>query len=277
MFENCTSLTTAPELPATTLADYCYNRMFKGCSSLNEITLGYTGNFDSMYFGNWVDGVAASGTLYYAGSDTTTGASAIPTGWTVTAPAYGGLTFTAREAGSTVKMMAQGSAPSVSLQYSTNSGLSWNNYTMGDTLTLTNIGDKVCFKATTTNSAMASYAINNYNKFVMTGQIAASGNINSLLNENYDAVTTCPTLAYVGLFDGCTGLVDAQDLILASTTASQNSYGHYMFRNCTNLVNGPQIMATNFTSDYWIGENMFNGCSSLASVKIYTTSSSWVS
>ena len=24
MFDNCTSLTTAPELPATTLADYCY-------------------------------------------------------------------------------------------------------------------------------------------------------------------------------------------------------------------------------------------------------------
>ena len=29
-----TSLTTAPELPATTLADYCYYGMFSGCSSL---------------------------------------------------------------------------------------------------------------------------------------------------------------------------------------------------------------------------------------------------
>ena len=34
MFINCTSLTTAPELPATTLANYCYNSMFKGCTSL---------------------------------------------------------------------------------------------------------------------------------------------------------------------------------------------------------------------------------------------------
>ena len=34
MFYNCTSLTTAPELPATTLADYCYNYMFRGCTSL---------------------------------------------------------------------------------------------------------------------------------------------------------------------------------------------------------------------------------------------------
>ena len=34
MFYNCSSLTTAPQLPATTLAKYCYHSMFNGCSSL---------------------------------------------------------------------------------------------------------------------------------------------------------------------------------------------------------------------------------------------------
>ena len=34
MFEKCSSLTTAPELPATTLAATCYYRMFYNCSSL---------------------------------------------------------------------------------------------------------------------------------------------------------------------------------------------------------------------------------------------------
>jgi len=34
MFYECTSLTTAPELPATTLASNCYNSMFYGCTSL---------------------------------------------------------------------------------------------------------------------------------------------------------------------------------------------------------------------------------------------------
>ena len=34
MFEECTSLTTAPELPATTLATYCYHNMFHGCTNL---------------------------------------------------------------------------------------------------------------------------------------------------------------------------------------------------------------------------------------------------
>ena len=36
MFEFCTSLTTAPSLPATTLADSCYNQMFLGCSNLTS-------------------------------------------------------------------------------------------------------------------------------------------------------------------------------------------------------------------------------------------------
>lgn len=34
MFYGCTNLITAPELPATTLARYCYYQMFNGCTSL---------------------------------------------------------------------------------------------------------------------------------------------------------------------------------------------------------------------------------------------------
>ena len=36
MFEGCISLTQAPDLPATTLADYCYDNMFYGCTSLTQ-------------------------------------------------------------------------------------------------------------------------------------------------------------------------------------------------------------------------------------------------
>ena len=34
MFNGCTSLTTSPVLPATTLKNYCYEYMFEGCTSL---------------------------------------------------------------------------------------------------------------------------------------------------------------------------------------------------------------------------------------------------
>lgn len=36
MFNGCSSLTEAPSLPATTLTDYCYCEMFEGCSNLTK-------------------------------------------------------------------------------------------------------------------------------------------------------------------------------------------------------------------------------------------------
>ena len=36
LFENCNALTSAPELPATKLADYCYSWMFNGCTFLKD-------------------------------------------------------------------------------------------------------------------------------------------------------------------------------------------------------------------------------------------------
>ena len=36
LFDGCTSLTKAPVLPATTLANYCYDSMFVSCTSLEE-------------------------------------------------------------------------------------------------------------------------------------------------------------------------------------------------------------------------------------------------
>ncbi|SFD31521.1 hypothetical protein, partial [Ruminococcus albus] len=56
MFSGCTGLTTAPELPATTLADYCYYRMFYGCTGLTTApelpatTLAYS-CYNSMFNG----------------------------------------------------------------------------------------------------------------------------------------------------------------------------------------------------------------------------------
>ena len=36
LFENCSLLTTAPELPSTKLTDRCYSWMFNGCTSLKD-------------------------------------------------------------------------------------------------------------------------------------------------------------------------------------------------------------------------------------------------
>ena len=56
MFNKCTSLTTAPALPATTLANNCYTSMFRGCTSLITVpALPATTLADSCYYGMFWD------------------------------------------------------------------------------------------------------------------------------------------------------------------------------------------------------------------------------
>jgi len=85
MFSGCTSLTTAPELPAATLTNSCYAYMFQGCSKLNYIKCLATNISASTCTLDWVSGVAASGT--FVKNPTMEGWSrgtiGIPTNWTI--------------------------------------------------------------------------------------------------------------------------------------------------------------------------------------------------
>ena len=85
MFFGCTSLTKAPDLPATTLAADCYNYMFSGCSKLNYVKALFTDNTASGCTTNWLNGVASSGTFVKNAAATwnVVGASGVPEGWTV--------------------------------------------------------------------------------------------------------------------------------------------------------------------------------------------------
>jgi len=85
MFYGCTSLTTAPELPALTLVSSCYYLMFKGCSSLSYIKALFTTAPSYSYTGIWVDGVAASGVFVKSPEATwkVTGVNGVPIDWTI--------------------------------------------------------------------------------------------------------------------------------------------------------------------------------------------------
>ena len=82
MFSGCYSLVTAPELRATELADYCYYQMFYNCSKLNSITCYATTNIATINLNNWVKGVSGTGTFTGDPSSSwPTGDSGVPTGW----------------------------------------------------------------------------------------------------------------------------------------------------------------------------------------------------
>lgn len=181
---------------------------------------------------------------------------------------YDGLKFTAEEANSTVAMQAVNSAPQVSLEYSTDMGMSWSDFIVGETtVTLPNVGSAMFIRAKTTNARFA-YDSGNYNNFVLTGKVAASGSIMYLLKSdgdsttaltdhcfnflfgNQSSLTTSPdfpalTLApycYQYMFNWCEGLVKAAD-ILPATTLAEGCYWD-MYSGCTHLTKAPYLPAT---------------------------------
>ena len=63
MFNNCTSLTTAPALKATTLADHCYFSMFESCTKLESVTMLATSGFDQNdCLNNWLNNAGTGAT-----------------------------------------------------------------------------------------------------------------------------------------------------------------------------------------------------------------------
>ena len=183
------------------------------------------------------------------------------------------LTFTAEEAGSTIKMVKSGSAPTVYLETSyTGEEGSWSDFIVctkdengnsnndGTIITLTNVGDKVYFRAKQDNWQFANVTFE-ANQFVMTGKIAASGNINTLLKADGSVLDlTGRNYCYDNMFNGCTSLTQAPEL--PATTLATNCYG-YMFSNCTSLTQAPELPATTLADNCYY--SMFGECTSLTS------------
>ena len=264
LFYGCTSLTTAPELPATTLAPSCYTSMFQNCTNLNYVKAMFTTDPTTGVYNitSWLDNVSPTGTFIKSKDATwTNDAAGIPSGWTV--QVEGGVTpepeperdylcFTST-GDSTVGMTQYGTPTDISngkvIQYKLNDG-QWQTWDFSS-VTLHD-GDKMYIKSDDEIQTGESDAI--HKKFVMTGSIAASGNIMSLLNFS----TTMPDYAFTRLFDYCTSLTTAPEL--PATTLSEGCYA-CMFNNCTSLTAAPELPATtlNWYCYYW----MFCDCTSL--------------
>ena len=169
------------------------------------------------------------------------------------------LCFTAEETNSTLHLDKAGSPNAISLETSmdgnTWSDYSWTNKT-GNTLTLANVGDKVYFRAKTENQTIGSTK-SNYYQFKMTGKIAASGNIQTLLKAD-GSRTDAPAYCYYNMFSSCSSLTSAPEL--PATTLANSCYSS-MFSRCSSLTQAPDLPAITLAS--YCYSNMFSSCSSL--------------
>ena len=266
MFAGCTSLTTAPDLPALTLQWGSYLQMFDGCTSLNYIRCLATNISANSSTLNWLGNVSSSGTFVKTKTMTswTRGANGIPSTWSIVNDGevdYSKTYFTivSETDGNSISIAKNGTPPSISISYSTDSGSTWTAYASGDTISL-NTGDKVLFKGVNTSLATSSL---DQNSISGTKAFHAEGNTMSLLyGDSFTGQTSLSgrNFALSGLFRYNSYLTGAENLILPAITLSDGCYSS-MFAHCYGLTTSPALPATVTTPHCY--EMMFQSCLSL--------------
>ncbi|MBO4720164.1 MAG: leucine-rich repeat protein, partial [Prevotella sp.] len=263
MFNGCTGLTQAPKLPATTLLEGCYWEMFSGCTSLSEINVSFEDWDYGMGTGLWVANVAPTGTFICPKAlPLEYGDGRIPEGWTVkyiddtVAAETNYLTFTAEEDGSTFGIVNNGKN-NPDIQYSLDGGKTWTALAAGDTVTLSHKGDKALLRGDNPEG-FSKEAYSKYSSFTMTGKIAASGSVMSLIDGMGKTLVVPAAACFCELFSGCTSLTQAPEL--PAMTLADYCYSS-MFYGCTSLTEAPELPAMTLANSCY--SSMFSGCTSL--------------
>ncbi|WP_158215994.1 fimbrillin family protein [Prevotella sp. P5-92] len=229
MFTYCTALTTAPELPAKTLAELCYCLMFSGCSALTTApALPAKSLAKSCYF------------QMFNGCTALTMAPTLPAE-TLAFGCYQGM-FSGCTALETAPAL-----PATKLAVS-------------------------CYQGMFSNCTALSTAP------ALPAETLAFGCYQGMFS-GCTALETAPALpaetlagsCYNAMFSGCTKLLKAP--MLPAKTLTENCYQE-MFRDCTALETAPELPATTLADGCY--QEMFRDCSALSSVTMLATNVSAV-
>ena len=227
MFENCTYLITAPELPATTLAganiyggydDGCYENMFRGCSSLIQAPsiLPATTLVNGCY------------TNMFRGCSSLVQAPQLPA--TTLAPYCYISMFD-----DCTSLTQAPELPATTLANGCYANMFYNCKSLTQAPQL---------QATTLAPSCYAYMFEGCKSLTQAPELPA---------------TTLASGCYYGMFYNCTSLTTPPS-ILPATTLVYQCYRE-MFRWCNSLTQAPELPATTLAEDCYA--YMFNGCTSL--------------
>ena len=177
-------------------------------------------------------------------------------------PTVNYMYFEAQEANSTVAMTSTlTTAPN--LEYSTD-GETWQEWQHTtadsvhtfDTITLTAIGDRVYLRGDNPNglgTLPEGAEEPQFSHFVMSGKIAASGNIMSLLDKDAE-MTEIPAFGFMMLFGDITGKNPNTSLTSAAAMPTVTSIGDYgcafIYAGCTSLTSAAAMPTVTSIGDY---------------------------
>ena len=247
MFYECTSLTQAPELPATTLAEYCYYFMFYGCTSLTQAPA--------------LPATTLAKSCYNAMFLVCTGLTAAPALPATTLAPY---CYAAMFRGCT-GLTAAPELPATTLAESCYNAmfLVCSSLTTAPNLPATTLADycyNSMFYGCTSLTTAPELPATTLTTFCYDSMFYDCAN---LTTAPALSATTLADYCYNSMFYGCTSLTTAPEL--PATTLTTFCYDS-MFYDCTSLTQAPELPATTLATFCY--DSMFRGCSKL---KLSTT------
>ena len=250
LFEGCESLTSAPDLPATTLADFCYSEMFRRCTSLTAApelpatTLtGYCYYFmfyncTSLTVAPELPATTLANDCYESMFRLCTSLTVAPElpATTLAESCYECMFYDC------TKLTTAPELPATTLANFCYRYMFWNcpNLTMAPELPATTLAES-CYEC----------MFYDCTKLTTAPELKA---------------TTLAESCYKSMFNGCTSLTAAPEL---PATALAISCYLEMFHGCTNLTAAPELPATTLVN--YCYQDMFYGCTNLSSITMLAT------
>ena len=251
LFNGCTSLTTAPKLPATTLADNCYNAMFKGCKNLTSAPelpakIATESCYSNMFYGCTSLTTAPElpattlaeycyGSMFEDCTNLTTAPKELPA-MTLADNCYYQMFNSCKNLSTAPEL------PAMTLAKNCYEFMFWD---------CTNLTAAPELPAMTLASSCY------YNMFNGCTNLTAAPEL---------PATTLADYCYNAMFQGCKNLTSAPEL--PATILADYCYAS-MFQDCTNLTTAPELPATTLAERCY--KLMFRDCEKLNSITMLAT------
>ena len=272
MFASCENLVNAPALPAETLAGSCYQGMFRRCKNLSSVTMMASSDQikkANNCYGNWLTNAgtnATSRTLKVKNEDAydvLVNKSYLPDNWKkgvagTTVEDTPYLTFTAAGAQKFVMTVSGGYDLSGKFEYSVNGG-EWYEVVADKEVPFGGTNGTLSLRGT--NPKGTAESLSEYSTITFAEnnvKVACAGDIRTLLNHENYKNVATDQARFCYLFYDCKALTSAPALP-AETLAGQ-CYS-FMFEGCTSLKTAPNLPAKTLASFCYY--TMFSGCTSL--------------
>ena len=256
LFRNCTTIVTAPELPALYIGQNAYSGLFKDCTALTTspelpfTTVDYAGCYH-MFYGctslikatSELKPTAPGGQAYYGMFQNCTSLT--------TAPKIMATSFSTKQ---NCYYMFKGCSALTAVYK----------------LYVTNVGENSCREMYMDCTSLKNIPSDMLTLATTVGQNGCNGMFSgctSLENTTDIGATAMAYASFAYMYKNCASLLSTPNE-LPATTLSSMCY-RQMFYGCTSITEAPVLPALTLTSQAY--QEMFDGCTHLAKIKMMAT------